>query len=336
MVRAARVRNRSRAGQGRAETRAREDRSQRHHRPVAGRPHAPGIRLRRISAAAAQRAASPGRSLRPRARVAERTSVPGSTARRATRHVCGATRGCGATRIRQADQARQGPGARVRHQQGAAVEPHRTTSARTGEGHGHGLERRAALPPPGRARRRANQAPAPANRSWCPCAPIHVDGRRPARLPGRLAHPPAGPTRRRSVRAARRRIVQARRAATPVFRSIPDAKRPRSAAHTSRQGRTRRQDRARRRAARNQSHGHAALRAHRRSAGRLGPAALAAVRHRPRPGHYNVGWRDFLGTDIGPNQTLDLPARVELGSELDAGPTTSSAAAQLNRCGSSA
>lgn len=39
----------------------------------------------------------------------------------------------------------------------------------------------------------------------------------------------------------------------------------------------------------------------------------------PRAGHYSVGWRDFLGADIEPPRSVDLPARVELGGGPDAG-----------------
>jgi hypothetical protein len=39
----------------------------------------------------------------------------------------------------------------------------------------------------------------------------------------------------------------------------------------------------------------------------------------PPAGHYSVGWRDFLGTEIEPPRSIDLPARVELGGQPDAG-----------------
>lgn len=39
----------------------------------------------------------------------------------------------------------------------------------------------------------------------------------------------------------------------------------------------------------------------------------------PRPGSYVVSWRDFFGSEIDPPKTLNLPARVEVGTEPDAG-----------------
>jgi hypothetical protein len=39
----------------------------------------------------------------------------------------------------------------------------------------------------------------------------------------------------------------------------------------------------------------------------------------PKPGVYTVSWRDFLGVDVGPPKPVELPARVVLGAENDAG-----------------
>jgi hypothetical protein len=39
----------------------------------------------------------------------------------------------------------------------------------------------------------------------------------------------------------------------------------------------------------------------------------------PKPGTYAVAWRDFLGVDIEPPKPVELPARVVLGAEGDAG-----------------
>lgn len=39
----------------------------------------------------------------------------------------------------------------------------------------------------------------------------------------------------------------------------------------------------------------------------------------PLAGHYNVSWRDFLGTTVEPAKVVDLPARLAIGAEPDAG-----------------
>jgi hypothetical protein len=39
-----------------------------------------------------------------------------------------------------------------------------------------------------------------------------------------------------------------------------------------------------------------------------------------RPGRYSVAWRDLLGTNIEPAQTVSVPARVIIGTSADAGP----------------
>jgi len=41
-----------------------------------------------------------------------------------------------------------------------------------------------------------------------------------------------------------------------------------------------------------------------------------------RPGRYSVAWRDLLGTNIEPPQTISVPARVVIGTSADAGTPT--------------
>jgi hypothetical protein len=41
----------------------------------------------------------------------------------------------------------------------------------------------------------------------------------------------------------------------------------------------------------------------------------------PLAGHYNVAWRDFLGTSVEPSRVVDLPARLVIGAEPDGGAT---------------
>jgi len=49
------------------------------------------------------------------------------------------------------------------------------------------------------------------------------------------------------------------------------------------------------------------------------PAQRELHVHGPRRGRYVVSWRDFLGIDVSPPRTLDLPARVAVGENPDGG-----------------